>query len=150
MDIFLKANAAMTSSLPKMKKPPSVTIREVIQQITDGPPSEQQVRDTAKAVLLPPQEVRMWFDHLQTIRDNRKRGALKAAETRRKKKNRMTKTVHDMYYCGVCHDQYIEYTDQEESCIECESCETWFHFDCVGVAPGAVPDTFLCENCKGN
>ena len=147
---FLKPDAAMTALLPRMRKPPSVAIREIFQRFTNWPPSEQQLRETAKAVLLPPQEVEMWFDHLKTIKENRKRGALRAAETRRKKKNKMAQTVHDVYYCGVCHDQYVEYTDQEEMWIGCESCSAWFHFDCVGITAGAVPEEFFCENCKDN
>ena len=55
---------------------------------------------------------------------------------------------HDVYYCGMCHDQYIQYTDKKEDWIGCETCDTWFHFVCVGVTTDATPDRFYCEKCK--
>lgn len=110
-----------------------------------GSPTEEQVQEIAKNVLLSPDEVKMWLDHLQTVRDNRRRGAQKAAETR--KKNKMVKkSSHDTYFCGICHDQYVEYTDEEESWIECELCCTWFHFTCAGIE--SVPQTFYCNDCR--
>ena len=143
---FLKPEVAILSPLPEMKKPPSTVIKEAFQKI-EGSPSEEQVQKTAKAVLLSPEEVMWWFNHLQTVRENRKRGARKAAETRRKKK--MAKqSAHDVYYCGVCHDQYIQFTDREENWIGCEACDNWFHFACVGITVETVPDKFFCEDCQ--
>lgn len=141
---FLSPDAAATSlSMPRMQNPPSVTIREAFKKLT-GPPTEQEVENLAKDTLLSPKEVRMWLDHLQTIRDNRRRGARKAAETRKKKSS----SSYDVYYCGVCHEQYVEYTDQEQSWIECDHCEKWFHFICVGIVQDAVPKKFACMDCK--
>ncbi|OQV17635.1 hypothetical protein BV898_08259 [Hypsibius exemplaris] len=31
--------------------------------------------------------------------------------------------------------------------IQCEKCEVWQHFACMGVQPAAVPDSYLCEVC---
>ena len=31
--------------------------------------------------------------------------------------------------------------------IACDHCECWFHFLCVGVELGNVPDSFLCSSC---
>lgn len=42
--------------------------------------------DVARRTLLPVNEVEMWLNHLRTIENNRKRGAAKAAETRRQKR----------------------------------------------------------------
>ena len=137
---FLAPDAAMLSSLPRMQKPPSILIREAFQKIM-GPPSERKVQDIAEAVLLSPQEVGMWLEHLQTIEDNRRRGAKKAAETRKKK---MSNSSHDVYYCGVCHEQFVEYADEEQNWIACDRCQHWFHFICVGVVEGAIPDKFNC------
>ena len=145
---FLKPEVAILSPLPGMKKPPSTVIKEVFQKI-EGSPSEKQVQETAKAVLLSPEEVMWWFNHLQTVTENRRRGARKAAETRRKKK--MAKqSVHDVYYCGVCHDQYMQYTDRQENWIGCEACDSWFHFACIGITVETIPDKFFCEDCKDN
>ena len=111
-----------------------------------GSATDEQVQEIAKNVLLSPDEVKMWLDHLQTVRDNRRRGAQKAAETRKKKT--VKKSFHDAYFCGTCHDQYMEYTDEEENWIECELCSTWFHFTYVGIQSQAVPQTFYCEDCR--
>ena len=94
--------------------------------------------------LLPPHEVEMWIQHLATIADNCRRGALKAADTRRRKAEiHSNKTV---YFCGVCHDHYHDYTDEQELWIACDSCDVWFHFVCVGLQ--SEPDKLFCDNCK--
>ena len=59
----------------------------------------------------------MWLDHLHNAKENRKRGAAKAAETRRGKKGNTTHTVvipfkdDEKYYCAVCHQEYQEFTE---------------------------------------
>lgn len=60
-----------------------------------GMPDDHLVQDLAEQTLLSPEEVTMWLSHLNTIAENRKKGAEKAAETRRarkasKKKNGFT------------------------------------------------------------
>ena len=94
----------------------------------------------------------MWLDHLHTIKENRKRGAAKAAETRRRKKENPTHTVvispkeqDRNYYCAVCNQEYQEFTVSVENWIGYDSCERWFHFTCVGILE--VPDEFLCDEC---
>lgn len=69
-----------------MVQPPSHTLKEVFQKLKGWPPSQQYIEEAAKKMLLLPDEVRMWFDHLQSVSDNRKWGAAQAAETWRKKK----------------------------------------------------------------
>ena len=51
----------------------------------------------------------------------------------------------NVYYCGVCNEEYIEYTDIEERWIGCESCDSWFYFICVGIDNENIPDNFFCE-----
>ena len=29
--------------------------------------------------------------------------------------------------------------------VECESCEIWFHADCVGLTNDTIPDKFICD-----
>ena len=50
--------------------------------------------------MLPVEEVRIWLDNLETVSSNRKKGAEKAAETRRKKKSA------SVCICGVCGMAY--------------------------------------------
>ena len=71
-----------------MRKPPSTVIKEKFESLECYPPSESVCLEIAKEVLLSVDDVRMWLDHLHTIKENRKRGAAKAAETRRRKKKK--------------------------------------------------------------
>ena len=96
-------------------------------------------------------EVKSWFDHFRTIGENRRRGGIKAAEMRRRKKNKNTTVPTETsresdYQCGVCHTPYQEFTDTQEQWIDCEACDSWFHFTCLGIT--AIPDVFLCHICE--
>lgn len=62
--------------------PPSEVIRMTYQQYKDIPPKDI-VEKTAEKVLLPLEEVEMWFEHVKTTAENCARGAKRAAETRR-------------------------------------------------------------------
>ncbi len=73
------------SDIPQMKHPPSSILREFYSKLQGREPSEDELKVVAKEVLLPIGEVRIWLDHLTTVTVNRKRGATKAAETRRRK-----------------------------------------------------------------
>ena len=159
---FLSPEIAMLSPLPRMLKPPSVHIKEMFEKLKTSL-SELQIQDIAKAVLLPPEEVNMWLKHLEIVKENRKQGAIKAAQTRMKNKKVKDHNNHpvnskqsssaldhnshdDVYYCGVCNEQYIEYTDIEKRWIGCESCDSWFPFVCVGIDDN-IPGKFFCEEC---
>ena len=48
--------------------------------------------------------------------------------------------------CGVCQKPYVVETEEIEDWIECENCEVWFHFVCVGVKE--EPEHFLCRGCS--
>ena len=114
-----------------MRKPPSTVIKEKFESLECYPPSESVCLEIAKEVLLPVGEVQMWLDHLHTIKQNRKRGAAKAAETRRRKKksnssNVLVNSEHDngdKTYCGVCHQEYQNFTEDVEEWIECDMCD---------------------------
>ena len=76
----------------------------------------------------------------------------RSERTRRRKKAKKSKvseqtkvTRESKYFCGVCHGPYLEFTETEEQWIGCESCDTWYHFVCLGII--VAPDVFLCENC---
>ena len=54
---------------------------------------ERVIPELAKATLLTPEEVKMWFDHLQLVKDRRKEGTKKAKDTKVKKKGICTKRL---------------------------------------------------------
>ena len=51
------------------------------------------VDNAAERVLLPPEECRIWLNHLQTVMENRRGGAKKAAATRRAKRSMKDKGI---------------------------------------------------------
>ena len=64
--------------------PPSDVIRSAYQHHKGIPPRDI-VEKTAEKVLLPVDEVEMWFDHVKQTSENRAKGAKKAAETRKRR-----------------------------------------------------------------
>ena len=89
---FLKPDTAITSSLPAMHKPPSAIILELFQSLKTSP-TDSQIEQVAKLALLSPSEVRMWLSHLKLVKENRQRGARKAAMTRRQKRATASKST---------------------------------------------------------
>ena len=85
---FMKPTESLASSLPQMKKPPSVILKEAFDSLKSYPPSDSFYSDLSKKVMLPVDEVKIWFEHLMTIRENRRKGAIKAAATRKSKKTK--------------------------------------------------------------
>ena len=92
----------------------------------------------AEDVLLPSHEVKLWLDHLRIVRENRRRGAAKAAETRRSKQRQASNE-------SVCGDLYEEETDEVEDWIACDLCNRWFHWYCVNIT--TEPSSFVCISC---
>ena len=65
-----------------MCEPPSIVLEKAFK--LKGPsPSDSIIDELAKQTLLDPTEVKQWFSHLASVKENRKRGAQKASETRR-------------------------------------------------------------------
>ena len=147
---YLKPQEAVSSTQTPLK-PPSIILKESFDTIETYPPEDSLYQQLAEKTLLKIEEVKIWFEHLHTIKQNRKKGAAKAAETRRMKA-RASKEIgnkakrNNEYYCGVCHEPYIEFTETEEKWIECDGCDTWFHFLCLGIS--VAPNEFLCNECK--
>ena len=142
----------MESTLPVMRHPPSTLLKEFHHNPKGALPTQTQLLEVSKKCLLPTFAVEMWVEHLRTIAENRKRGAAKAAETRRRKKREKqakSKDCEDMVYCGMCYEPYVDFTDKVESWIQCDICSAWIHFICAGLDPsGQPPDNFCCEKCK--
>ena len=148
---FLKPEQAIGSTLSAMRHPPSTLLKEFHQSLKGASPTQAQLLEISKKCLLPINEVEMWLEHLSTIAANRKRGAAKAAETRRRNKQekQSTESREEMVYCGVCHQPYVEFTDEVELWIQCDICLAWCHFVCVGLDPrDQPPDNFCCDKCQ--
>ena len=128
-----------------MMKPPSTILKEEFNSLKEEDPSESLLEEVAKKTLLPVNEVILWFDHLKTVQTNRKRGAQKAAATRRLKKQTAS-TSTSRYFCS-CGEEYLDFTDEVEQWIGCDNCNQWYHCECVNVAPSSIPDSFVCPNC---
>ncbi len=139
---FLSPESCLKSTAVPMTKPPSQILKQAFIDLKGKEPSETDVEKMSKATLLPPGEVKIWLDHLQTIQTNRKRGAEKAAATRCLKK----KQSQPRYMC-VCGEEYVECTDQIQYWIGCDACDHWYHCECVDVDPHSVPENFVCPEC---
>ena len=137
---FLLPEAALASEVSPMVQPPSQILKEEFDKLQSCKPSDDCIRTVANRSLLPTEEVEMWFEHLTTVARNRKRGAEKAAATRRRKREQ----IHACK-CGVCGQVYEELTEEVQNWIACDKCQTWFHFECVGI--DCVPQNFLCSLC---
>lgn len=144
---YLSPKEALYSELSPMIFPPSYYLKNKY-DLLQGNMSEADVLDISREVLLPPEEVKMWFDHLETVKDNRKRGAEKAAATRKRQKN--GDPLIPLYYCGVCGDLFESLADDVQDWIQCDGCDNWYHFTCVGVTAPTVPETFNCGSCLKN
>ena len=92
----------------------------------------------------------MWFKHLVTVAEMRKRGSKKAAETRQKNKKAAAEihkgTNEAETFCGASKSPYKQYTTVIENWICCDKCGSWFHYRCVRIE--FVPERFSCSFCK--
>ena len=151
---FLKPKDALVSSSLPMSKPPSAILDGFYKNLKGGSPSESELNEVAKQTLLSPDEVKIWIAHLDDVARNRRRGAQKAAETRKKKSHstctsdtsqQSTISQEKVYYCGVCQEQYVEYTETVETWIACDSCSNWYHYSCAGLT--SEPESYVCDQC---
>ena len=132
---YLSPTLSLFSPVSPMVRPPSQILKDAF---SDQKSKDFSDSELAKTTLLPPEEVCMWLEHLKVVQDNRRRGAAKASATRRLKKSQ------DKHFC-ICGEEYLSLTDEVQSC---DSCSNWFHFECVGINPAAVPECFLCHQCS--
>ncbi len=77
--------AARCSSVYSL--PPTEEINSIFKKVNCDVLTPAAIEDLSKKVLLSPEPVTIWLDHLKTVQVNRRNGAVKAAETRRKKQN---------------------------------------------------------------
>ena len=137
-----------TSNKEKMKlvvPVPSVLIKqEFSKQKVSNDISSSVVQNCARLSLLSCKEVNMWIAHLQEIRENRKRGAVKAAATRRSRSSQRNKKDTE-YFCGTCGVQYEDEMDNVEFWVCCDSCGRWYCCNCEGLLE--TPGDEECYNC---
>lgn len=143
-------------SVNALKMPPSIVLKEIFS--TSGKISNRDafVQQAAKRVLLSSEDTDTWLIHLQTVCRNRKRGALKAAETRKKRLEQAkqlnhcaTQSTHhseeDDAYCGVCGEQYS--SSESSFWISCNLCQLWLCAVCEGLVEEPKSATYLCKRC---
>lgn len=123
--------------------PPSIVLKDYFTSQTSIPDIE--VQRIAKEVLLPIEDVSFWVEHLRSITENRKRGAAKAAETRRKKREK-----DSLCYCGKCGKLYNESTDVVELWIGCDRCSLWFCGACENLSCPPDTDLYICTTCTAS
>ena len=141
---FLTPEVLQESSGIPMSNPPSQVLKTRFSELMGTEPSDNDVEKIAKETLLLPQEVRIWMNNLQSIQTNCRRGAEKAAATKRSKARQ-----HWQVKC-VCGEEYTDRTDEVQYWIGCDQCSSWFHYECAGINPSLVPETFLCNNCDNS
>ena len=115
--------------------PPSVTLKESFKKSS----ADFSTADLAKKVLLPESETEIWLNHLATVSENRKRGAAKAAQTRKSKK------CDTETYCGSCKSKF---STSEIFWICCDSCDLWYCSSCENLCSEPEADTYLCKTCS--
>ena len=146
---FLVPEVALSSDAIPMTMPPSAVIQQAFKQAFKDSETQGDISELAKKTLLPVDEVKIWVSHLEMVDANRRRGAKKAAATRRKSRScsrsELTEPVVATYFCSKCGDAYEEETDEVQNWIACDSCNEWFHWDCVGIV--REPQNFLCNAC---
>ena len=79
-----------------------------VYQESKSVPSEEILHRTVRKVLLTPEEVKFWFEHLHQIHQNRKRGAKKAAETRKRKAKEKELKTYRSKGIVTCNKQWMK------------------------------------------
>ena len=142
---YLTAAQTLTTT-STAAEPPSHILKKFYNQIKDSEPTDDTLKAVAAQCLLPVDDVSLWLEHLRTIDRNRRRGAAKAAKSRRSKIAALQNPEEQEYYCGKCGGLFGE--GEEEYWIGCDGCWGWFHGVCVTVTPETEPEQFFCERCS--
>ena len=146
---FMKPDRAINATVAPMCKPPSTILKEIFDKYNSNPFHSNIIQEAAKQVLLPPCEVEMWFKHLVTVAEMRKKGSKKAARPGKRTKRllRFTRELTKQKLF-VVHGKspYRQYTTVIEDWICCDKCGSLFHYCCVGIE--FVPERIFCGFCK--
>ena len=52
-----------------------------------------------------------------------------------------------VWYYGICAK---EINDETENSIKCDSCLTWFHFQCTCIKQSPKAKEWFCHHCRAN
>ena len=145
-------NVFDTHATSSTAPPPSTILKEEFRK-AKHPISEKFLQEAAKKALLSIEDTKIWLEHLQTVLDNGRRGAKKAAATRRARK---VGTVSEALnceessecYCGLCGKQYVEETVVPEIWIACDMCDMWYCGTCEHLTAIPEKDTYICSKCS--
>ena len=136
-------------------------------------PEESELIKVAEKVLLPYQETKIWFEHLKTVAENRKKGVAKAAATRKARKQkekfaqkeserqtskvkgnespsaRIPTSIEEGVCCTCNMNEPLDMQRDEVDWICCDSCISWHHMICVGILTSDefTCEQWLCPNC---
>ena len=135
---------------------PSTILKEEFSK-SSHPISDDFIQVAAEKALLNQEDTRIWLEHLQTVVENRKCGAARAAATRNAKKARhagqsgvsvVSTSDSTSCHCGKCGKEYMEETDKPELWIACDLCDHWYCGSCEQLTSPPENDTFFCDRCK--
>ena len=104
-----------------MIAPPSRILKE---KLLHYPPPDSELENMAKDALLTKKEAKMWCEHLHTISENSKRGAVSAAATRHQRSSRWTRITTENLHTAVVHVSTL-YQESVEDWVGCERCDIW-------------------------
>ena len=153
-------------------KPPSLVLKQKFSDLGNNPVTDKFIEDAAKSVLLCVEETKIWIDHLATVVQNRKRGAAKAAATRRAKQSRKSTQQQSQSlqgrdsrqqssqgpilhgesreenesFCGTCGKDYYT-SSPDEFWIGCDLCNQWYCCRCEGLTAEPASETYICKKC---
>ena len=141
---------AINGQQPLPMQPPSDVLVSVYKKYKNIPPDDV-IRSTSENVLLPPEETRMWFEHLHQVSLNRQKGARKAASTRSKKtkdNQAVPKNTNDNICASCGKEEPAEKEDHSPSSIDvnwvaCDGCLSWYHVECVVWMDAKILANFL-------
>ena len=102
-------------NLSMVPKPPSAVIKDLFSSC-NGDVSDM-IEGIAKRVLFPAEECRMWITHLKTVLENRRRGAEKAAATRKAKLLQKKKSLEKIGSSNITKE-HIQ-AESHESQVKC-------------------------------
>ena len=115
---YLKPEEAYLQRSQCVSEPP-LQILSKLHKSVQGSVPEQTLLAKAKEVQLSMSDVKFWMQHLDTIHENRKKGAQKALKTRQKKKGACRRNIKETqqiseWRCGVCDHLYEDETEEED------------------------------------
>ena len=64
-----------------------------------------------------------------------------------KKKNEVqAEQDYEQAYCVLCHSPYVDFTEEVEKWIQCDNCDRWTHYSCVGILDNDQPTNAYLVN----